>query len=190
MSRFRPLSEAVVLARPFLSRTRDELTAYLNRLGQPWRVDSSNDSPDLLRNRIRHELVPLLRDMFPGKAESSVLKLASHASRMKEFLEMRLDEALGTDGEGFSADAAGRVTLTAELLARIDPFLLPVLFRRLWRRQGWPMGEMDSSRWEAVTRMALGEGERRRFLPGGLTAERSAGGLLIFPAPAGEKGEN
>ncbi len=190
MSRFRPLSEAVVLARPFLSRTRDELTAYLNRLGQPWRVDSSNDSPDFLRNRIRHELVPLLRDMFPGKAESSVLKLASHASRMKEFLEMRLDEALGTDGEGFSADAAGRVTLTAELLARIDPFLLPVLFRRLWRRQGWPMGEMDSSRWEAVTRMALGEGERRRFLPGGLTAERSAGGLLIFPAPAGEKGEN
>ena len=189
MSRFRPLSEAVVLARPFLSLTRADLTDYLTRLGESWRVDSSNGSPDFLRNRIRHELIPLLRDLFPGKAESSVLKLAAHAARLKEFLESRLDEALEPGAEEGTPDSDGGARVSAERLAALDPLLAAVFFRRLWRERGWPMGGMDAARWEALARMALGEGPRRRSLPGGLTAERHGGDLLIFPTPAegGEK---
>ena len=189
MSRFRPLSEAVVLARPFLALTRADLTGYLTRLGESWRVDSSNLSPDFLRNRIRHELLPLLRDLFPGKAEGSILKLAAHAARLKEFLESRLGEA-DLDGDAVFPERGGGVRISAERLAALDPLLAAVFFRRLWRRMEWPMGEMDVSRWEALIRMTRGEGPRRRSLPGGLTAQRRGGDLLIAPAPAEDEAEN
>ena len=190
MTRFRPLSEAVVLARPFLSLTRADLTDYLTRLGESWRVDSSNLSPDFLRNRIRHELIPLLRGLFPGKAESSVLKLAAHAARLKEFLESRLDEAMPPGADEIASDREGGARVPAERLAALDPILLTIYLRRLWRERGWPMGEMDASRWDALAEMIRKEEPRRRSLPGGLTAERRGGDLLIVPTPAEDAGKN
>src|SRR5271157_287 len=48
------------ILRPLLSTTRAEVEAYLNALGQEWREDSSNRHLTYTRNRIRHELLPLL----------------------------------------------------------------------------------------------------------------------------------
>ena len=100
MSPFRPLNDAVVLARPFLSFSRAYLTDYLTRLGESWRVDSSNRSAEFLRNRIRHELIPLLNYLFPGRVDSSIRKFASHAADLKEFLDAQLDAALAAGGGG------------------------------------------------------------------------------------------
>ncbi len=182
MSPFRPLSEAVVLARPFLSFTRAEMTGYLTRLGESWRTDSSNLSREFLRNRIRHELLPLLRELFPGKAEGSVLKLAGQAADLKDFLDSLIRRSLPDDGNEALFCRDGSVIVPMEALAGIDPFLLPVLFRRLWRRCAWPMGEMDAARWNALAQMVRGEGPSRRFLPGGLTAERRGREIVIRPA--------
>ena len=38
--------------------------AYLDALGQPYRVDATNDDRRLTRNRIRHELLPLLAEEY------------------------------------------------------------------------------------------------------------------------------
>ena len=46
---------------------RDELRAYLASLGQAFRDDESNSDVSIPRNRVRHELLPLLtRDFSPG----------------------------------------------------------------------------------------------------------------------------
>ena len=53
--------------RPVLDCGRDELRAYLAALGQPFREDESNRDLSIPRNRVRHELLPLLaRDYSPG----------------------------------------------------------------------------------------------------------------------------
>ncbi len=60
-----PRSGRVV--RPLLDVGRDELRAYLAALGQPFREDESNRDLTIPRNRIRHELLPVLtRDFSPG----------------------------------------------------------------------------------------------------------------------------
>ena len=57
------------VVRPMLSATRAEVEAYLHGLGQSWREDSSNRHLTFTRNRIRHELLPLLEGWNPQLRE-------------------------------------------------------------------------------------------------------------------------
>lgn len=52
--------------RPLLEVRRAELHRVAEAQGWTWREDSSNASPAYLRNRIRHEVLPLLDDVRPG----------------------------------------------------------------------------------------------------------------------------
>ncbi len=53
--------------RPLLGAPRTAIIAYLDSIGQPWCEDQSNTDRDFLRNRVRHELLPLLEsDYSPG----------------------------------------------------------------------------------------------------------------------------
>ena len=61
----RPLRDAVYV-RPLLDVSRAEILAYLDAKGLPFRTDSSNAKPVYLRNRIRHELLPLLKRYNPA----------------------------------------------------------------------------------------------------------------------------
>lgn len=55
------------LIRPLLDVTRGEVEAFLRERGVRWREDSSNREPRFSRNRIRHELLPRLKeDWNPG----------------------------------------------------------------------------------------------------------------------------
>jgi len=64
------------ILRPLLATTRAEVEAYLNALGQGWREDSSNRHLTFTRNRIRHELLPLLESWNP--------QLREHLAQMAE----------------------------------------------------------------------------------------------------------
>jgi len=62
------------ILRPLLSASRTQIEAYLQALGQAWREDSSNRNLTFTRNRIRHELLPLLEEWNP--------RLRVHLSQM------------------------------------------------------------------------------------------------------------
>ncbi len=51
--------------RPLLSVTREQLVAYLTEHGIRWVEDSTNSHDDCRRNRLRHGVVPLLREETP-----------------------------------------------------------------------------------------------------------------------------
>ncbi|HKT36855.1 MAG TPA: tRNA lysidine(34) synthetase TilS [Ktedonobacterales bacterium] len=57
------------IARPLLEVTHEQTEAYCAALGWQPREDSSNADPRFLRNRIRHELLPLLETYNPGIRE-------------------------------------------------------------------------------------------------------------------------
>jgi tRNA(Ile)-lysidine synthase len=61
----RPVRDAVYV-RPLLDVSRADVLAYLNAKGVSFRMDSSNAKPLYLRNRIRHELLPLLKQFNPA----------------------------------------------------------------------------------------------------------------------------
>jgi tRNA(Ile)-lysidine synthase len=61
----KPLRDAVYV-RPLLDVSRAEILSYLKAKGLPYRTDSSNAKPIYLRNRIRQELLPLLKRFNPA----------------------------------------------------------------------------------------------------------------------------
>lgn len=53
------------ILRPLLPFSRDEIAAYANQQQLEWREDSSNSSTKYLRNKLRHEVIPILKDINP-----------------------------------------------------------------------------------------------------------------------------
>jgi len=66
------------IARPMLRVRRSEVEAFLRERGQGWREDASNADVSLTRNRVRHELMPVLRSFNPAVDEmlANVAELA------------------------------------------------------------------------------------------------------------------
>lgn len=54
------------IIRPFLSLRRAQIEEYLQQKGLNWRDDASNSDQTFLRNRVRHELLPLLTTYNPA----------------------------------------------------------------------------------------------------------------------------
>src|SRR6202789_2322347 len=54
------------VVRPLLGVRRVEVEAFLRGRGQGWREDASNRDVSLTRNRVRHVLMPMLREFNPG----------------------------------------------------------------------------------------------------------------------------
>jgi tRNA(Ile)-lysidine synthase len=82
-----------LLVRPLLSVSRTETERYCEDLCAPWCVDSSNMSPRFLRNRVRAELVPLLRSLAPG-SPAALLRLSIQASTLADWLDLEAGRAL------------------------------------------------------------------------------------------------
>jgi tRNA(Ile)-lysidine synthase len=61
------------IIRPLLGCTREETAAYCTERGLAWREDATNDSPAYARNRVRHQLLPVLRSLHPA-AEQNILR--------------------------------------------------------------------------------------------------------------------
>ena len=60
----RPRNGSVV--RPLLDVSRQEIEDYLHSIGQTYVTDSTNLEPDVLRNKIRLQLLPLMEEIQPG----------------------------------------------------------------------------------------------------------------------------
>ena len=63
----RPVRENII--RPLLFAGRDEIESYLEELGQDYVTDSTNLEDDYTRNRIRHVIIPALKDINQGAVD-------------------------------------------------------------------------------------------------------------------------
>lgn len=52
--------------RPLLSRSRDEIIAYIEKNQLGYRTDSTNNSLDYVRNKIRHTIIPVCKEINPS----------------------------------------------------------------------------------------------------------------------------
>jgi tRNA(Ile)-lysidine synthetase-like protein len=78
-----PRQPGARIVRPLLEVTREEVELYLTALGQTWREDESNLDHRFARNRVRHELLPLLGRGYNPNLQR-VLSDAAELSRAEE----------------------------------------------------------------------------------------------------------
>jgi len=70
--------------RPLLDCGRQDLLDYLRDRDEPFRTDLSNDDHRIPRNRIRHELLPVIDRMAPG-ARKALARIAAHSADDESF---------------------------------------------------------------------------------------------------------
>ncbi|MBP6731035.1 MAG: tRNA lysidine(34) synthetase TilS [Chitinophagales bacterium] len=71
------------IVRPLLFATREEIEAYQKENNTGYREDSSNAEDKYTRNKIRHHIIPLLKEINPGLEETL-------ASKIEVFTELEL----------------------------------------------------------------------------------------------------
>jgi tRNA(Ile)-lysidine synthase len=169
------------IVRPFLNVTRREIEAEIRRRGLQFREDSSNRDARLRRNRIRHELLPLLERAYNPEVVRLLKTLADRARDDEEFLEHQARERA----------AAWRVRdgieerIPARVLAEFPPALARRVLRQMvWSAQGHVRG-LTHAHLESLRRFAAeAQSGRSLVLPGPLAARKEFEWLALAPAPA------
>ncbi len=81
------------IVRPLLDCTRADIEAYCAENGIPYIVDSTNNDRSYTRNRVRHQLLPLMREMNPSVA-SALARLRASAAQDEAYFVERARHAL------------------------------------------------------------------------------------------------
>lgn len=71
------------IVRPLLCVSRQDILQYLDSIGQNYVTDSTNLVDDVLRNKIRLRLIPLLDEMSPG-ASDNIARTATYLSEAEK----------------------------------------------------------------------------------------------------------
>jgi tRNA(Ile)-lysidine synthase len=173
------------IVRPLLAVTRAEIIGYLEARAQPWREDTTNQELTFTRNRVRHTLLPQLREFQPRIAEH-LSRMAAVARDEEAWWALELARVLpGMVLPGKPMRGGGRANSTrpgeggvAMELERLRA-LHPALQRRVLRAAAEQLGaaitfDQTEALRELTETSERGAGKRGRIeLGGGLTAERT-----------------
>lgn len=136
------------LVRPLLELTRDEIRAWLRDRGIEWREDETNQDPSYARNRLRHQILPLLRESFNPRLDQALANLATLAQDEEQYWQTELDriEPRVTCGEP--------ITIAASHLTSLPPALARRLIRRIVQLSKGDLRRIDFTHVESVLEMA------------------------------------
>jgi tRNA(Ile)-lysidine synthase len=81
------------IVRPLLEVRRAEVEEFLRSRGQAWREDATNRDVSLTRNRVRHELMPMLRSFNP-EIDAVLARMAAIARDEEAFWQAELVRVL------------------------------------------------------------------------------------------------
>src|SRR5882757_3078748 len=162
------------LIRPMLGLSRAEILAYLHARGITFVEDSSNRSPEILRNRIRTELIPMLeRDYAPG-LRGRLVEIAGEMRSVDDFMNAAASiEFAAMRSSDDALDVARFPALAPALQMSVLRLYIGARMRTLRR--------ITRAHLEALRRLVLAGGPSDSIdLAGGWRAEREYNFLRVI----------
>lgn len=167
------------LIRPLLDFSKDQLRQYARAHRVPFIEDSSNASPEYWRNRIRHELLPVLQELRPGAFEK-IVRFGEEARELAEFLEGLAKDWLQEYGKIRDRE----VWLPRpRWLALPKPLRLEILAQAYARLKGDSRQLRHDHLWRCDQLAGNSKGEGSYPFPGGLKFFRRGDDLLLKRVP-------
>ena len=174
----RELSQSVELVRPMLAVTRAEVIEHCEHYHLKFRTDSSNDLPDFTRNRIRQELLPLMRSFNP-RSDEALTRMADllaedrdvlHQIALNAMAEARKETGLNAKTLREQAPAIRRRVLRLWLeeerggLQRIEAIHLKAIEQLILRNHGGRVIELPAD-WRVLLKSGILIAQCPRRLP-------------------------
>ena len=82
-----------IFIRPLIYCTREEIESYCEENNIPYVTDSTNLCDDYTRNKIRHSIVPVLKEINPS-VEKAAIRMSASLKKDSEQLDKMADDAL------------------------------------------------------------------------------------------------
>jgi len=155
----RPVRDGRIV-RPLIDCSRAAVLAFLDSAGLPYCEDSSNADRRFLRNRVRHEVLPLLHLINP-EASRHLAAVADILAGEAAVLEAQIAPLLRAGSE-----PDGGLAITA--VRAVSPALAPRLVRAWLRDQRGDLLRLGAAHVRAVVDLAHGSRPNAQVrLPGG-----------------------
>jgi tRNA(Ile)-lysidine synthase len=168
--------------RPLLYHTRQEVERFCAQRGLPFVPDSSQGELHYMRNRIRHRLLPLLRQAYNPQIVKTLARTAELLRSDEACLQGMLQHMLL---EGLD-ESQGRAVVAVDVLNGLDPALRGRAVRQIVARLQPAPHRLTARHVEAVLSLCERPGRSRRVaLPAGVTVRREYGALLFAAHPEG-----
>ena len=153
---------APLLIRPMLAIEQSDILDLLQQLDQPWQEDATNADTTRTRARLRHEVIPLLKDIQPGAAE----KAGDLADHFRDLCQLVQQQAKAVTGET-RVEALDRKQARA-----LNPVVLSELLRCALIEAGAPADRLSNNVLAPMVRAAQDHA-------GGVRSFTFAGGICL-----------
>jgi len=163
-----------IFIRPVLDCPGDDLRRYCREKRIRYAVDRSNLDTSFLRNRIRRELLPLLRRDYNPSIDEAVLRLGRNIEEGREALEEGIGDIVPEAGPD------GAVELPISALEGLSRFYLYLLVDSVLRERFGVHRDIGRTHYEAVVSLAKpGRSGRRTALPHGIEVIRTQDAIRL-----------
>jgi tRNA(Ile)-lysidine synthase len=164
------------IARPLLELDRREIECWLRQRNIPWRDDETNQDRSYARNRLRHEILPLLRDNFNPRLDEALANLATLAQDEESYWATQLDRP----------PLPGPQILSTSELAGSPVAVARRLIRRAIHYAKGDLRQIDFAHVERILEMARSDSGHDRVQLPGLDVLRSFEWIRLAPATPNE----
>lgn len=167
--------------RPLIEASREEILGFLSERGASFREDSSNESEVYLRNRVRLELIPFLREKYNPRIEETLARTAEIIRRDDSFIDgcvqkiLRLPHIQKTEKE---------ISFAASYFLSLHEALTCRVFKALLESLAPEAGGFSSSHLLALTGLLKERSTGKKLsLPYGLSARREYDRIVLTAGP-------
>ena len=173
----------VEVIRPILCLSRKEIEDYLKENEIEYRNDSTNDSTDYTRNKIRLEIMPLLENINDN-AMQNITNASNELADTSDYIEKDVDEAY----EEFVTEEDGKLFLSDESFA-IDPIVLTGVIRKMIEHIAGKLKDITRIHVGDVVSLSEKQVGKKIDLPYSIVAEREYDGISMFSESDDAKSE-
>ncbi|WP_298866313.1 tRNA lysidine(34) synthetase TilS [uncultured Gimesia sp.] len=172
--RIRAMQAGIFLIRPMLEISREEVIHYLKENSQDYREDESNVDTSFTRNRIRHQLIPLLKKEFNPNVAQAIYRLSQQADEVSTLISEQVKQVLNAATLDQNQELW---RLDCNVFKNVPDHLIKQCFLSIWHEMGWSRKRMGFDHWQRL--LELSRSGKKLSLPDQITAERRERLLIL-----------
>ena len=164
----RDFPDGVTFVRPLLGVTRGQIIQYCTANSLDWRGDHTNDDVSFTRNRIRHLLLPVLKEECNGSLVEELASLSQNCRLLHRRVCAQADKVWPLVA---LVSQPGEVVLAGSVFCAQTEIIQAELLRRALAAIGSGEQNLKELHYRLVSELAQGPGGRTVELPGGFLAQ-------------------
>ncbi len=164
------------IIRPLLATTRQQIQQYATEHNIPYRTDQSNFDEQFTRNRIRHELIPLLKEHYNPNVHTAITQLGTLSAMLAPAIS---DDAKQQLTAITKAQTKATLTLCPHKLSALTTIQQTQVIREALNKLGIPQQRIGYKNITAVTTMLTSDSPQTITLPYNIKVATTQGDLTI-----------